>query len=523
MGTVLGGLLLPTLQPFDYGRAMNQGILGAGGMVQNQTNLLALQDLQRQQEAQAVARQAYQQNPSLLLDAQPILGSLGPAGGPGGPGAAPAPGPITQQAFGPGGVTGPAQTVPAYPDASRYAGVSPQGGGPIPPDVAAQVMPTVTPPGGAPTSTLATLGPQPQANPLEALVRTNPDAAMVVLNQQTKMQEQQLTMRVKVADYMGSVLQGVNSQESYDEARREIARISPQWAQALPQVYSKEALEPFIQRALDVKTQRTLQLTELQRQTELAKARLEAGTAQAKLGEVEYKDTPQGLIAVPKYPTAGATPGVGGTPVTVGGQPVQGTAGQTQLQQQRTSEQGLQQHYDTIAKPYREMRDAWGRITASGTQPSPAGDLSLIYAYEKMLSPTEGVRNEEVRQAASSGGLPAEVQRWIEWTKGNQLLPDSVRKDFMERAKLLYGQYMKDYEQTAEQFRGVATRQGLNPANVVLDYRSTAAQPASTGQPRLLGSAELQSLAEQRSRALGRLVTVEEVKRDLDPKRFRTQ
>lgn len=85
----IGGLYLPKFETFDYGRAMNQGINAAGGMLSNETRLLELAELKRQQEAQAQARAYYQQNPSALLEGQPMpqstLGSLAPAGRPAAP------------------------------------------------------------------------------------------------------------------------------------------------------------------------------------------------------------------------------------------------------------------------------------------------------------------------------------------------------------------------------------------------------------------------------------------------------
>jgi hypothetical protein len=445
------------------------------GNTQNQTQLLELADLKRQQETAARVRQAIQQDPSRILG----------GGGGGSLLASPAltaGGPMTQQVFGPGGM-GPMQQVPAYPDASRYAGVSPQGGGPIPPDVASQVMPTVTPPGGA-QSTLAGLAPQPRPDPLEAMFRTDSDAGLKLLDMRAKIQTQRLETGERIAGSIGRIAQGVNDQASLDQAREDIGRIDPRAAAQLPQFYSKAAMEPFIARALSVKDRLTLQIADQQAQAEavkaqadMLKARQQASTDAIKLGEVEYKETPQGWIAVPKYPGANGTPGVGGTPVTVGGQPV--TSGQEQqrlseqTQQQRSAEFQLQGEYNKLAQPYREVRDAMGRIEAAGTTPTAAGDAALLTAYMKMLDPSTGVRNEEIRNAENVGGLPQRALGWLEWLKGGAPLQESVRKDFLDRAKKLYAQYQNDYEQTATQYREQATRQGLDPRNVVQDYRST--------------------------------------------------
>lgn len=241
MGTVLGGLLLPQFQPYDAQRGTINAINAAGGMVNNQTALLALQESQRQQEAQALAYQHYQQNPgSVLGGGGPLLSAPAMPGG--GPMPALGPNPVTQQAFGPGGV-GPTQQVPGGQDLSRFAGVSPQGGGPLP---AGAGMPTVTPPGGG--SVLAGGG---QAHPLEALMRQNPRAALIVQQQQQaqedrqwKIQEQQLTMREKVAGYLTRRAQGVKNQEDLDAMRQDLQRSGlGQYASRLPQVYSKAAMD----------------------------------------------------------------------------------------------------------------------------------------------------------------------------------------------------------------------------------------------------------------------------------------
>jgi soluble lytic murein transglycosylase-like protein len=233
MATVLGGLLLPQFTPYDAQRTTINAINAAGGMVNTQTSLLALQEAQRQQEAQALAYQHFQQNPGS------ILGGSGPMGS---APAMPGGGPMMQQAFGPGGV-GPTQQVPGGQDLSRFAGVSPQGGGPLPAGVG---MPTVTPPGGGPV--LAGGG---QANSLEALMRQNPRAAFIVQQQQQaqedrqwKIQEQQLTMREKVAGYLTRRSQGVKNQDDLEALRQDLQRSGlTQYAARLPQVYSKEAMD----------------------------------------------------------------------------------------------------------------------------------------------------------------------------------------------------------------------------------------------------------------------------------------
>src|SRR5262245_65884127 len=98
--SALGSLLLQYPQfkgtdlPGMYTSAMNYS-----------TNLLALQEAQRQRDVAAEARAAMAQNPDLVLGGggPSLLASLGGGGMPPGGGA---PGAIPQPAFGPGGPGG---------------------------------------------------------------------------------------------------------------------------------------------------------------------------------------------------------------------------------------------------------------------------------------------------------------------------------------------------------------------------------------------------------------------------------
>ena len=351
----------------------------------NQTGLLTLADLKAKQQAEQAYLLAIKTNPELArqLFSDSTLGSIGPAGGMPAPGGTPPPGPITQSPLGGGA----AQQIPAYPDASRFAGVSPQGGGPIPPGMAQQLTPQMTPP----QSTIASLGPagqpqaQPQRNPLLELAAKDPRVAMLLQQQiegrqdaAMKRQEQQLTMSTKVMEWLGRGAQGIKSQEDLDAFRQQAAQAHPQAAAQLPQFYSKEAMEPFIAKATSVLETQTLKLQDL-------KSQREALAAQQKL--IVDQQQHQERMGIERE--------------KIGQKQTQQQ--QQQTQQQRSAELNLQQEYNKLAQPYREVRDAFGRIEAAGTSPTAAGDAALLTAYMKMLDPTTGVRNEEIRNAENVG------------------------------------------------------------------------------------------------------------------------
>ncbi|MEM8882399.1 MAG: hypothetical protein AAGC82_17565, partial [Pseudomonadota bacterium] len=59
--------------------------------------------------------------------------------------------------------------------------------------------------------------------------------------------------------------------------------------------------------------------------------------------------------------------------------------------------QGLRKEFigQTTVKDFRKQAEAFGRIDASAFEPSPAGDLALIFNYMKVLDPGSVVRESE--------------------------------------------------------------------------------------------------------------------------------
>ena len=225
-------------------------------------------------------------------------------------------------------------------------------------------------------------------------------------------------------------------------------------------------------------------------------------------------------------------------------------AGQQQSagQQQRTAEQSALGEWNKISTPYREMRDAVGMIEAGGKGPgTPASDQLIVNGFLRLVDTRTGVRDGERRDFLTTGGLLQAIQRGEAFITGTTQLRPEFKKDILARTRAAYGQAQQDYDKQMTDYRGIAERQNLNPDNVVIDFRTTntksqrpggkqaqpqaqtkppaSSQQAAPAQPRLLGYAELQQLAEERTKVLGRErpVTVEEVTRDLDPKRFRTR
>lgn len=165
--------------------------------------------------------------------------------------------------------------------------------------------------------------------------------------------------------------------------------------------------------------------------------------------------------------------------IAVGGQPLN-------VRQRIESEEGLRREFRSLAEPYFQVRDSFTRIEAVATNPSPAGDLALIFNYMKMLDPGSTVREGEFATAQNSGSVPQRI-----WARYNQIiegtrLTDEQRTDFLGQSRRLMTDQERQYQAIQNQYGGIARRLGLNPQNVMIDFtRPGAASPETGGAGRV--------------------------------------
>ena len=129
-------------------------------------------------------------------------------------------------------------------------------------------------------------------------------------------------------------------------------------------------------------------------------------------------------------------------------------------------------------KDFAIRNSALGSIEASAQDPSAAGDISLIFAYMKMLDPKSVVRDGEFATAQSAGSVPQTI-----WSKYNQLLTGerlapAVRQDFVNRANKLYTRASEDFGKVYTRYEDIAKANNLDPSRALVDYRFKAPSAA---------------------------------------------
>lgn len=121
-------------------------------------------------------------------------------------------------------------------------------------------------------------------------------------------------------------------------------------------------------------------------------------------------------------------------------------------------------------------------ITASDTGP---GDISLIFAYMKMIDPSSTVREGEFATAEQAGGIPGKLLNlYNKAVEGDRLTPQT-REQFKREAKALRDATYAQYKQQGDKFRALAKKKGVDPDAVVfsLDDDQPAAGAAAPGAP----------------------------------------
>lgn len=129
----------------------------------------------------------------------------------------------------------------------------------------------------------------------------------------------------------------------------------------------------------------------------------------------------------------------------------------------------LRKEYTAVTGEFAKINDSYGRITASVQDPSPAGDLALIFNYMKMLDPGSVVRESEFAQAAATGAFGERVKAAAGKIVSGERLSTQMRADFANRADRLYKQATIGHKKRTSEFTRLAKKLNLDPQEVIFE------------------------------------------------------
>lgn len=122
-------------------------------------------------------------------------------------------------------------------------------------------------------------------------------------------------------------------------------------------------------------------------------------------------------------------------------------------------------------KEFASQAASYGRIVASADNPSPAGDLALIFNYMKVLDPGSAVRETEFANAQNAGSVPTRIRSLYNNVLEGTRLTAEQRKDFVNRGTRIYKDAERQYEGLSNQYREFAETAGLPSDQIIPNFR----------------------------------------------------
>lgn len=122
-----------------------------------------------------------------------------------------------------------------------------------------------------------------------------------------------------------------------------------------------------------------------------------------------------------------------------------------------------------VIKEYQGAVVGYDKVRRAAADASAAGDIALIFGYMKTIDPTSTVREGEFATASNAGGLDDRLVNTYNKVLSGQRLTRQQREQFIQSAKTQHDAYQAKAKAIIDSYRRTAERNGLNPANVVLE------------------------------------------------------
>lgn len=193
---------------------------------------------------------------------------------------------------------------------------------------------------------------------------------------------------------------------------------------------------------------------------------------------------PTGKLTVIDEPPEGFE-AAGGRLQPIAGGPQDPAAGGNAI----TNERNLRGEFQRDTSAYRDARQGLAKVQAAANDSSGASDVALIFGFMKTLDPTSTVREGEFATAQNTGSVPERILSAYNRAIAGDRLTDTQRDEFVRSAVSQFSTYEQGYQRRLQEYEGMASRYGLDPANIVgeaaRDNRQPAQRrPAARTQPR---------------------------------------
>lgn len=111
----------------------------------------------------------------------------------------------------------------------------------------------------------------------------------------------------------------------------------------------------------------------------------------------------------------------------------------------------------------------YSQMGAATKNPSPAGDIKLVFNFMKMLDPTSTVREGEQAQAQNAASVPDRYKNVYNALLTGERLTAEQRQDFLGQAADNWELQRINQNKLDEYVAGLAVERGLNPKHVIFN------------------------------------------------------
>ncbi|MHC4702678.1 MAG: hypothetical protein ACYTFQ_19115 [Planctomycetota bacterium] len=129
----------------------------------------------------------------------------------------------------------------------------------------------------------------------------------------------------------------------------------------------------------------------------------------------------------------------------------------------------LRDDFDKQVEEYAMVAERLGTLESAAVNPSPAGDVAMVFAFMKLMDPTSVVRESEYATAANAAGVPDRIRRLYNNLVDGDQLADAQRADFTQRGRIIGRDRQLTMQPIIQHYTERAQRMGVDPRDVVTD------------------------------------------------------
>ena len=130
--------------------------------------------------------------------------------------------------------------------------------------------------------------------------------------------------------------------------------------------------------------------------------------------------------------------------------------------------------FNQLSKPFQTIVPMYKNIVSAATLPdaqaTPQTDMSMIFAYMKLLDPNSTVREGEYATAQNAGSIPDSIRNQFNRLKDGDKLQPQQRIQFARSAQNVFKSASDIQGQHISRYTDLSKRGGVDPQNVIFDY-----------------------------------------------------